>query len=340
MELTVLLDNPCAAMPLGEWTDALRTAFNSRLRLASNKCISGYTDPQDAGYGWLAKNLGLKDAATLAALLASRGAVKPEFSYYEVSPCHWALARDHAILTPVQALTVQQAEDLIATANAAIRADSTSAASLMQDEYGWSLQTLFDLPGPSFVSALKNPTQLAYSDDPAGQQARRLLNLIQMAWHEHPVNEARQLQGQPAINALWLHGGLVPELPPHPIFDCIMDTQHRARLLAKALRQPLCSSLNPQARHILLWLDTGRDSLSFSGHTAKDQLKLQIEQLSAIVQALPAGTKVSLLNCQANQLQRIKSEIIQPGWYWRLRDTFLPSRDVVECLVMTTMLAA
>ena len=36
---------------------------------------------------------------------------------------------------------------------------------------------------------------------------RKLLNEIQMIWHEHPVNLARTARGLPPINSLWLYGG-------------------------------------------------------------------------------------------------------------------------------------
>jgi hypothetical protein len=39
------------------------------------------------------------------------------------------------------------------------------------------------------------------------QPWRKRLNEIQMAWHEHPVNDARQDQGLAPINGLWLYGG-------------------------------------------------------------------------------------------------------------------------------------
>lgn len=39
---------------------------------------------------------------------------------------------------------------------------------------------------------------------------RRLLNEIQMAWHEHPVNDARATRGLAPVNALWLYGGGTP----------------------------------------------------------------------------------------------------------------------------------
>lgn len=39
---------------------------------------------------------------------------------------------------------------------------------------------------------------------------RRLLNEIQMAWHEHPVNDGRAARGLAPVNALWLYGGGTP----------------------------------------------------------------------------------------------------------------------------------
>jgi len=36
---------------------------------------------------------------------------------------------------------------------------------------------------------------------------RRRVNEIQMTWHDHPVNLAREQGGLPAINSVWLYGG-------------------------------------------------------------------------------------------------------------------------------------
>jgi hypothetical protein len=33
----------------------------------------------------------------------------------------------------------------------------------------------------------------------------KLQNEVQMAWFEHPLNEAREARGLPAINSIWLH---------------------------------------------------------------------------------------------------------------------------------------
>jgi hypothetical protein len=45
---------------------------------------------------------------------------------------------------------------------------------------------------------------------PAGHEARdwhRFLNEVQMLFHDHPVNRAREAHGRPPINSLWLWGG-------------------------------------------------------------------------------------------------------------------------------------
>lgn len=45
---------------------------------------------------------------------------------------------------------------------------------------------------------------------PGGRDARdwhRFLNEVQMLFHDHPVNRAREARGQPPVNSLWLWGG-------------------------------------------------------------------------------------------------------------------------------------
>ncbi len=45
---------------------------------------------------------------------------------------------------------------------------------------------------------------------PQGEEAadwHRLLNEVQMLFHDHPVNVAREQRGEPAINSLWFWGG-------------------------------------------------------------------------------------------------------------------------------------
>ena len=58
---------------------------------------------------------------------------------------------------------------------------------------------------------------------PVGPDARhwhRFLNEVQMLFHDHPVNRAREARGQPLINGLWLWGG------GRPLTAAPSDWQH------------------------------------------------------------------------------------------------------------------
>ncbi|MEO6271072.1 MAG: hypothetical protein ABIP08_12300, partial [Lautropia sp.] len=43
-------------------------------------------------------------------------------------------------------------------------------------------------------------------DGPDQRRFRKLLNEIQMSWHEHPVNQEREAAGALPINSIWLSG--------------------------------------------------------------------------------------------------------------------------------------
>ncbi len=135
----------------------------------------------------------------------------PEVSghWFVLQPVHLHIARDHLVLTDHRQLALD---------------DATS-------------RTLFDAARPLFTelglelvygnaqywfvradawAALRTCTPdvaCGHNIDvwlPTGSAARewrRLHNEVQMLWHQHPVNEARDAQGQHRVNALWLWGG-------------------------------------------------------------------------------------------------------------------------------------
>jgi len=54
---------------------------------------------------------------------------------------------------------------------------------------------------------------------PTGPEARqwhRILNEVQMLFHDHPVNGEREARGRPAINSVWFWGGGALPGAPHP----------------------------------------------------------------------------------------------------------------------------
>jgi hypothetical protein len=71
---------------------------------------------------------------------------------------------------------------------------------------------------------------------------RRLLNEIQMVWHEHPVNLARAERAELPINSLWLFGGAQGWSPGHSAVQTAAEPQNRNRTHKEAL-----ASSQPQA---------------------------------------------------------------------------------------------
>jgi hypothetical protein len=133
--------------------------------------------------------------------------------WFILQPVHLHIARDHLVLTDSRQLMIDEQSS---------RALFESAQPLFE-ELGHDLR--YGDARHWFVRAdtwqgLRTTTPDAASGHnvdvwlPSGEHARawrRLHNEIQMLWHTHPINEAREASGQPRINALWLWGGASPE---------------------------------------------------------------------------------------------------------------------------------
>jgi hypothetical protein len=59
----------------------------------------------------------------------------------------------------------------------------------------------------------------------------KLQNEVQMAWFEHPVNEAREARGLPAVNSIWFHAQGVAQPVKSP-FARVMSNAAATRGLA------------------------------------------------------------------------------------------------------------
>ena len=126
--------------------------------------------------------------------------------------CHLALGADQAMLVPAVdiAPTPDEAQALFAAILPimqdagfdASRVDATRLRIVLPDGVRPSLSS------PQAVAG--HALRAWWQTDAAMRPWRRLLTEIQMTWHAHPVNEAREAAGRPTINALWLYGGARP----------------------------------------------------------------------------------------------------------------------------------
>jgi hypothetical protein len=152
--------------------------------------------PVTAPYAWRAL-----DAAT-----------PPPAALWQADPVHFAFARDHVLVTPLPTLGADGADEADeADALAQEAQQSLDAVDARLHRHGRHWFIAFDRPWSLTTTPLAAALgESAQSHLPEGDDAgrwRRLLTDVQIAWHHHPVNAAREARGAPAVNGLWLHGG-------------------------------------------------------------------------------------------------------------------------------------
>lgn len=182
-------------------------------------------------------------------------------------PVNLQLQRDHFTLGLPAPLTLSKAEadTLRASLNQHFREDGLEFK--IGNSGRWYLQQTVS---SNMVASF--PSQAAGRDIrnhlPMGQDAERwrgVLNEIQMLLHEHPINNAREEQGQPVINSFWISGpGKLPSQGKGP-----SKTVFAAEPLARGLAEwagkaalPLPDGFDyPKEKDVLLVPKDGQENL-------------------------------------------------------------------------------
>ena len=147
---------------------------------------------------------------------------------WHVDPVHFALARDHILLTAFDAASAIAPEESRELAREAAQILAAFDATLrVLDSSHWFLS--FGPPWPpittvGFEAALGNSLERVLPAGEAAPRWRKVLTEVQIAWHQHPVNRRREAAGVQTINGLWLHGGGTwRELPQRPFAAVAAD---------------------------------------------------------------------------------------------------------------------
>ena len=158
--------------------------------------------------------------AGLAPLRA--GMTHPKEPIWIADLCSVAVGREGAQMAPSDSvhLDAEQADALFDAAQPLWR---DSAISVLPLEPGrWRVW----LPASAKLNAISPAavSTLAIADwwpqHDSLRTWRKLLNEVQMIWHDHPVNQQRLERGLSPINSLWLYGGVPgwkPETPQTPV---------------------------------------------------------------------------------------------------------------------------
>lgn len=156
---------------------------------------------------WLCNAFGVADSAIAPVTLLADG-VEPGSSYWlRADPVHVYIRQNEMILETGAPLSADEAEGLCASLNAHFSGDGLRF--FAPHPQRWYAQLDSD---PAIQTHLLS--QAAGRDIrtllPQGEKALRwhaVLNEIQMLFHDHAVNQAREARGEPPINSVWLWGG-------------------------------------------------------------------------------------------------------------------------------------
>jgi hypothetical protein len=196
---------------------------------------TGRSDPPVAALTWL----------------ADTGQV-PTGWWYRADPVHLQPRRDHLVLLDSTALDIEAQE------SAALE----SVINGLLGEDGWQLWA--PRPGRWYLQPgrplqlLTRTLEAVTGEDirshlPAGPDARlwqARLSEIQMLLHAHPLNQAREADGRPTINSLWLWGGGELPVPGEAGWSGVWTDDALTRGLA------LCSGIEvaPLPANAAVWL--------------------------------------------------------------------------------------
>jgi len=148
-------------------------------------------------------------AATALRRLEALTSGRENLQCWLLEPVHFHLAKDHLVLMAGSArgLSLPQARELAQTIEPLLAADGLALK--VDSPTHWLLE---ESQPQLQVECASSEAAAGRNVDgylPAGADARRyrrLLNEIQMTWHEHPLNQQRADDGDLPINSVWLSG--------------------------------------------------------------------------------------------------------------------------------------
>jgi hypothetical protein len=160
---------------------------------------------------WLARALGVDGAgqpAFAAAAMRAYGLDADCGTWFIVNPVHIEIARTHLMMGDPRMLGLGEADSRALFDAAQPYVEEAGHALLYGDAQTWFLRADdwagLDTATPAAALGMDLTDWM-----PLGERAaafRRLQNEIQILWHTHPVNSAREARRLPVVNAFWPWG--------------------------------------------------------------------------------------------------------------------------------------
>ncbi|NML96946.1 regulator [Paraburkholderia sp. RP-4-7] len=163
-------------------------------------------------FGALPSGAAAADEAPLAPyMLRADGGDPGSATWACVQPVHVRIAHDHLVLIDPASLELSddEASVLLAVARPLIEELGVRIEAPKPTRWYLSGDGFGTLAGASPLRASGRNIEIWLPHEAhSGERSRtwmKLQNEVQMAWFEHPVNEAREARGMPAVNSIWFH---------------------------------------------------------------------------------------------------------------------------------------
>lgn len=172
--------------------------------------------------------------------LAADGGDVGDGYWLRADPVHLRINRAQVILADSGTFVISQleAEQLTDSLNRHFSADGILIYPLRPDR--WYLKLAHTpIMHTHLLSEVAGKHIDAYLPRGAdGMRWHAVFNEIQMLFHEHPVNQAREARGDLPINSIWLWGGGIKPDNPRSTFTQVRSNEHFSHALARATHIP------------------------------------------------------------------------------------------------------
>lgn len=188
-----------------------------RARIAADSSDESALPRELAIERWLRDFFGVAERDSVSAWAAASHRIAPPC--WRAAPVHAEVGRYEIVLADPSGLELDAAQ-AAALADAALPVlEGAGFRLLTPAPNDWYLvgNDDWELDASSREMAVGRSIDGHLPRGPRARDWRRIFTEVQMAWYEHPVNEAREARGQRPVNAIWLDGRVSRPLQPRPV---------------------------------------------------------------------------------------------------------------------------